>query len=435
MTLRLAYLTSQYPATSHTFIRREVSALRALGVDLQTFSVRAPAPAELKSPSDQREAADTYTLLRQSPAAFAAAHLGELARRPGRYLSTLFLALRHRAPGLKPALLSLAHFAEAILLAAELRRRGIDHLHNHFANSGATVGLLASRQAGIRWSFTIHGISEFDYPAGLQLGDKIAAASFVACVSYFGRAQAYRLVDASEWGKLTVVRCGLELDQLPAPEASKGQRMQLILVGRLSAEKGIAGLLEALAMLAPAERPELSIVGDGPLRGELDAMVDRLGLGADVTFLGRLPEAETLAAIASREALVLPSFMEGLPIVLMEAMALGKPVIATRVAGIPELVSDGENGLLFTPSNWAELADRIAELANDRDQGRRMGEAGTARIAAEFDIRKSAAILRDLFHQAARSGSSFSAPPIAPVSDTSGSSTAGRAAAEPVLRS
>ena len=199
---------------------------------------------------------------------------------------------------MKPALLSLAHFAEAILLAAELRRRGIDHLHNHFANSGATVGLLASRQAGIRWSFTIHGISEFDYPAGLLLGDKIAAASFVACVSYFGRAQAYRLVDAREWDKLTVVRCGLELDQLPEPQAGKSPRMQLILVGRLSAEKGIAGLLEALAMLAPGERPALSIVGDGPLRGELDALVERLGLGADVTFLGRLPEAETLAAIA-----------------------------------------------------------------------------------------------------------------------------------------
>ncbi len=434
MTLRLAYLTSQYPATSHTFIRREVSALRALGVDLQTFSVRAPAPAELKSPSDQREAADTYTLLRQSPAAFAAAHLGELARRPGLYCRTLLLALRHRVPGLKPALLSLAHFAEAILLAAELRRRGIDHLHNHFANSGATVGLLASTQAGIRWSFTIHGISEFDYPAGLLLGDKIAAASFVACVSYFGRAQAYRLVDAREWGKLTVVRCGLELDTLPEPASGIGPRTQLILVGRLSAEKGIAGLLKSLAMISPNERPALSIVGDGPLRGALDELVDRLGLGADVSFLGRLPEAETLDAIAQHDALVLPSFMEGLPIVLMEAMALGKPVIATRVAGIPELVSDGESGLLFTPSNWAELAERIADIAGDRDLRRRLGEAGKARVAAEFDVRKSAAILQDLFHQAAPSGSSFSAPPISQASDTSGFSTTDRAAAEPGLR-
>lgn len=434
MTLRIAYLTSQYPATSHTFIRREVSALRAAGMDLQTFSVRAPGAAELKSATDQQEAAQTFTLLRQSPAAFARAHLGELLRRPGRYLRTLLLAMRHRAPGLKPALLSLAHFAEAILLTAELRRRGIDHLHNHFANSGATVGLLASRQAGIRWSFTIHGISEFDYPAGLLLGDKIAAASFVACVSYFGRAQAYRLVESAEWSKLSVVRCGLELDQLPEVQQGARARTRLILVGRLSAEKGIAGLLEALAMLAPTERPDLAIVGDGPLRAELDIMVARLGLGEVVTFLGRLPEAETLAAIAGSDALVLPSFMEGLPIVLMEAMALGKPVIATRVAGIPELVRDGENGLLFTPSDWAALADKIAALAADDALRQRFGSAGKETIAAEFDIRQSAARLLRLFDQAARSDSSFSAPPTGPVSDTSGSSTTDTAAAEPMLQ-
>lgn len=430
MTLRLAYLTSQYPATSHTFIRREVSALREAGVDIQTFSVRAPAPAELKSEVDQNEAAKTYTLLRQSPAAFASAHLGELMRRPGRYLRTLGLALRHRPSGVKPSLLSLAHFAEAILLAAELRRRGIEHLHNHFANSGATVGLLASRQAGIRWSFTIHGISEFDYPAGLLLGDKIAAASFVACVSYFGRAQAYRLVDASEWDKLTVVRCGLELDRLPEAQMSKADRLRLILVGRLSAEKGIAGLLEALALVAPAERPELTIVGDGPLRAELDALVTRLGLTADVTFLGRLPETDTLAAIARSDALVLSSFMEGLPIVLMEAMALGKPVIATRVAGIPELVTDGESGLLFTPSNWPELAEKIALLASDEELRQRLGAAGNTRVAAEFDIRRSAASMLRLLEGTAGSSATPSALPTAQALDTSELSTTRRAAAE-----
>ena len=434
MTLRLAYLTSQYPATSHTFIRREVTALREIGVDLQTFSVRAPSPAELKSEIDQNEAARTYTLLRQSPMAFARVHLGEFLRRPQRYLRTLGLALRHRATGVKPALLSLAHFAEAILLAAELRRRGVEHLHNHFANSGATVGLLASRQAGIRWSFTIHGISEFDYPAGLLLGDKIAAASFVACVSYFGRAQAYRLVDATEWEKLTVVRCGLELDRLPQAQISKADRLRLILVGRLSAEKGIAGLLEALALIAPAKRPQLAIVGDGPLRAELDALVARLGLDADVAFLGRLPESETLAAVARSDALVLPSFMEGLPIVLMEAMALGKPVIATRVAGIPELVTDGESGLLFTPSNWPELAEKIALLASDEGLRQRLGAAGKAKVAFKFDIRRSAAILLDLFDRAAQSDSSSSAPPTGPAADTSGSSTRDRAAAESMLQ-
>lgn len=410
MTSRIAYLTSQYPATSHTFIRREVTALRETGIDLHTFSVRPPSSAELKTPIDQAEGASTYTLLSQTPAKFLCALAAEALSRPSRTLQTLRLALSHRAPGLKALLLALAHLAEAMLLARELRRRGIEHLHNHFANSGATVGMLASRQAGLRWSFTIHGISEFDYPAGLLLGEKIAAASFVVCVSYFGRAQAYRLVHAREWHKLSVVRCGLELDKLPAPRRQARSFVRLILVGRLSPEKGIGGLLEALAACT-GKRPQLVIVGDGPMRGELDRMVERLGLRNHVTFLGRLPERQTLEQIAQSDILVLPSFMEGLPIVLMEAMALGKAVIATRVAGIPELISDGENGLLFTPSKWDELAIKITVLASDRELRERLGARGAATVAAEFDIKESAETLHQLFGRADRSVATASARP------------------------
>jgi glycosyltransferase involved in cell wall biosynthesis len=316
-----------------------------------------------------------------------------------------------------------------MVLAIELRRRGIEHLHNHFANSGATVGLLASRQLGIGWSFTIHGISEFDYPAGLLLGAKVAAARFVACVSYFGRAQAYRLVESRDWHKLSIVRCGLALGELPPGEPATGPGLRLILVGRLSPEKGIGGLLEALALLPEAERPRLAIVGDGPMRAELDARVEQLGLGDGVTFLGRLPEAETLAEIARSDALVLPSFMEGLPIVLMEAMALGKPVIATRVAGIPELVTDGETGLLFTPSDWTELAAKISALTNDKELWQRLGAAGPRRIAEQFDVRRSAEAIRRLFHQAVPSAATASEHRTAPGSGTWAASTAGKAAA------
>ncbi|NJC04484.1 glycosyltransferase involved in cell wall biosynthesis [Sphingomonas kaistensis] len=434
MTVRIAYLTSQYPGPSHTFIRREVSALRAIDVDIQTFSIRVPPAVDLNSPVDQAEAVRTFFVLGQSPLTFLGAHLGEAVRRPIRTLRTLLLALRHRPPGIKSALLSLAHFAEAIVLAGELRRRRIGHLHNHFANSGATVGMLASHQVGIPWSFTIHGISEFDYPAGLLLADKIAASKFVACVSLFGRAQAFRVVEGGEWSKLTVVHCGLALDELPTPVQTDGPALRLILVGRLSPEKGIGGLLQAISMVAVAERPRLFIVGDGPMRAELDEQVERLGLGDHVTFLGRLSEADTLVEIARSDALVLSSFMEGLPIVLMEAMALGKPVIATRVAGIPELVTDGEDGLLFTPSNWDELAAHIKALASDPALRRRLGAAGPAKIAAEFDIRTSAEALRRLFLQAAPSAATALERPSGPASDTWAASTADRAAGEPAPR-
>ena len=421
--MRIAYLTSQYPATSHTFIRREVAALRVLGLTVDTFSIRPPSPGELQAEEDQHEARNTYTLLSRPYRDFAIAHLTEFFARPGRYFKTFSLALRHRAPGLKSLFLALAHFAEAILLAAELRHRKITRLHNHFANSGATVGLLASRHAKTEWSFTIHGISEFDYPAGLLLAEKIAAARFVACVSYFGRAQAERLVDPHEWPKLQIVRCGLELDRLPAVGEPSAGEVRVIFVGRLSPEKGVTGLLDAMSTMQSDARPRLTLVGDGPLRPGLERQARELGLDAKVDFLGRLSEPETLAQIARSDILILPSFMEGLPIVLMEALALGVPVIASRVAGIPELVTDGATGLLFTPSNWDELATALGRLVGDDALRSRLGKAGPTRIADEFDVRKSAVRLRDLFQSHAPFEAIRTEHPISPGQGTSVSST------------
>lgn len=395
--LRLAYLTSRYPCTSHTFIAREVSSLRDLGVVVETFSIRSPFAAELSDEALRAEADRTFTVLVQKPSTFLAAHLSTITRRPVAYLRTLALAIRHRPPGLRGFGLSLAHFAEAVLLAAELRRRRSSRLHNHFANSAATVGYLATRLLQLPWSFTVHGISETDYPAGLLLGRKIEAASFVACVSYFGRAQAMRLVAPEHWRKLRVVRCGLPLDALPR-RSRKRSRKRIVSVGRLSAEKGQAGLLWAFAQLAHDHADtELLIVGDGPLAGELRSYAEKLCLGERIRFTGRLSETDTLIEIANADLLVLASLMEGLPIVLMEAMALGTAVIASHVAGIPELIEDGTSGLLFTPSDWTELQTCMRRLLNDDDLRERLAEAGRDVVAANFDVRESAEQLRELF--------------------------------------
>jgi glycosyltransferase involved in cell wall biosynthesis len=396
--LRLAYLTSQYPATSHTFIRREVEAIRALGVDLHTFSIREPSAAELQDEMVRAESTATFTVLSQPTSALVCAHLKLLFSRPLAYGRALIAGLRHRPPGVRGLALSVAHFAEAVLLAGELKRRGVTHLHNHFANSAATVGYLAARLLDIPWSFTMHGISETDYPAGLLLGRKIEAAVFVACVSYFGRAQAMRLVDARHWNKLHIVRCGLRLDGLPARTAVAEALTQMVCVGRLSPEKGQAGLLEAFASVA-AEEPDLQLVlvGDGPDSGKLRALAAGLGLDARVTFAGRLCESASINEITQSDILVLPSFMEGLPIVLMEAMAVGTAVVASRVAGIPELVRDGESGLLFTPSDWNELAQCIRELVRNKELRKRLAAAGRQRVAGEFEISRSAEQLLELF--------------------------------------
>jgi colanic acid/amylovoran biosynthesis glycosyltransferase len=395
--MKLAYLTSQYPATSHTFISREVAALRKLGVSLDTFSIRPPSSAELQDEGIATEAHNTFTVLKQPVTTIVGAQLATLFSNPAGYLRTLGLALRHRPPGLRGFGLSLAHFVEAVVLARELRRRQITRLHNHFANSAATVGYLATHLLNMPWSFTMHGISETDYPAGLLLGRKIEAADFVACVSYFGRAQAMRLVTPDQWRKLHVVRCGLPLSELPE-HAPAGPTKRLIAVGRLSPEKGQAGLLEAFAEVSGEhDALELLLVGDGPEAERLRALAGQLGISGRVRFSCRLGEADTLGEIANADILVLPSFMEGLPIVLMEAMAMGTAVIASRVAGIPELVDDGESGLLFTPSNWDELASCIRRLVTDVGLGEMLAQRGRTTVAAEFDIARSAAQLRDLF--------------------------------------
>lgn len=400
MPRKLAYLVSQYPATSHTFIRREIQALRDAGVSVDTFSIRPPGEAERQAPVDRREFERTHYVLPPKVGRLLRAHVGALRKRPGAYLRTLREATRHRVPGAKAAVWSLFHFAEAIALADELDARGVDHLHNHFANSGANVGFLATRFLGIDWSLTLHGISEFDYPAGPLLPEKIVHAAFVACVTHFGRAQAMRMVDPEHWSKLFVARCGLDLGDLErgatsAPVPPKRRALRLVSVGRLSPEKGLAGLLGAFA--AVEADVELRIIGDGPERDALEAEVMALGLGERVTFVGRLPSAGVIAELLYADAFAMASFMEGLPVVLMEALAMGVPVIAPRVAGIPELVEDDVSGLLFAPGHWRELTARLERLLGDGALRQRLAAEGKRRVEAEFDIHRAVRPLLERF--------------------------------------
>ena len=390
-------MTSQYPATSHTFILREVAAVRGRGVAVDTFSVRPPSDDELTDPAIAAEAKSTFNILSQGLATFAGAHLKLLAASPARYAQGFIQALRHRPPGLRGLGLALAHFAEAGVLAIELRRRRATHLHNQFANSAATVGFLAAGMIDLPWSFMIHGISESDYPAGITLPAKVRAAQFVACASWFGRAQAMRVVEPEHWPKIQVIRCGIPVDQLAPTTASRSGR-EVICVGRLSPEKGQSGLLEIFASIRRrVADARLVLIGSGPDEQILRSLADRLGLGDAVQFAGRRSEADTLAAIAGADILVVSSFMEGLPIVLMEAMAVGTAVIAPRLAGIPELIDDGRNGLLFTPSNWNELEDRIERLLGDEGLRVRLVEQARQTIVREFDIARSADALASLF--------------------------------------
>lgn len=393
----VGYLVSEYPAPSHTFIRREVEALRAMGVLVKTYSVH-PSKHKFADAKGRNARAETYSILSTSKISIALSILFSL-RRPIKFLSVLSLALRHRTPGVKALVWAFFHYAEAIVLAGRLRRDGVTHLHNHFANAGATVGLLAARLNDIPWSFTIHGISEFDYPAGNLIADKLERAAFAACVSYFGMAQAMRLSQPRLWPKLNIVRCALDPEDLPPKQVgATGEEIQLICVGRLSAEKGQLGLLQAFHdLLQGGVVAQMTLVGDGPQSHLIKAEARRLGIERRVEFKGALDEGATLRAISHADILVLPSFMEGLPIVLMEGLAMRVPVVASRVAGIPELVKHEISGMLFDPANWAELTAALQKLASDPDLRQRLAKNGYREVSARFFYPSAALPLLSLF--------------------------------------
>lgn len=396
--MRIAYLVSQYPAASHTFIRREIFALRARGTAIDTFSIREPSPNERVSESDREEFEATFYVLPFDVPKLVQAHATMLAKRPAKYLKTLGLAMQHRVPGVKAFVWSLAHFGEAVIVAQELERRGVEHLHNHFANAGANVGFLATRFLDLPWSLTLHGISETDYPAGNLLPAKLEAATFAICISHYTKAQMMRVVGFEHWSKLMLAHCGLDLTELPQRSTERRSRLRVVCVGRLSPEKGMYGLLESFAQVrGRGVEAELVIVGDGPGRDGMEARIEKLGLNGFVHLRGRMSATETLAEIAQSDVMVSASFMEGLPVVLMEGMALGLPVIAPRVAGVPELVEDGVHGLLFAPSAWDELSDCLYRLLSDGALRTKLSQQNRAKIEAEFDISKIAAQLEQRF--------------------------------------
>lgn len=387
---RIAYLVSDYFAPSHTFVRREVAAVREAGLEIVPFSIQ-------RSHGDVRvEAILNRSIWRYPVAVFSA-----VARQPMRFMSSWLLAIRHRPPGLRGLVWSQFHFVEAMVLAGLLRKNRCTHLHNHFANSAATVGMIAAYFASIPWSFTLHGISETDYPAGMLLREKLERADFVACASYFMRAQAMRNVAFQHWQKMRIVRCGVNIHDLPAQllseDIDKG-RVRIITVGRLSAEKGYFGLLEVLSNLkGKGHAFSATIVGDGPTDQAIRDKVRDLSLGAHIRFTSALTESETLAEIQTSDIMVLPSLMEGLPVVLIEALAMRKAVVASHVAGIPELISEGLTGLLFTPSDWGDLERQLVKLMLNPKLRVDLGNNGYERVDTEFGSQQAASELVTLF--------------------------------------
>jgi glycosyltransferase involved in cell wall biosynthesis len=396
--MKVAYLVNQYPHVSHSFIRREIAALETLGLAVERFSVR-PSPADLVDPADQAERQRTQILLAAGPLGLLGALFWTALTRPLRWLKALHRAVRLGRRSERGVLRHLVYLAEACVLLRGLRRCGAAHLHAHFGTNSAAVALLTRQLGGPPYSFTVHGPEEFDRPDSLSLTEKIENAAFVVAVSSFGRSQLFRWCAAEHWPRIHVVRCGVDAAFLsggpqPVPDTSR-----LVCVGRLSEQKGQLLLLEALGRLVSEGVPfETVLAGDGPMRGDVEQRMRRLGLEGRVRITGWLSNDAVRREILAARALVLPSFAEGLPVVLMEALALGRPVVTTYIAGIPELVENGVNGWLIPAGSVDALAEALREvLRAPVERLEQVGKAGAGRVAAMHDATGEAAKLAALF--------------------------------------
>jgi len=397
--MRIAYLINQYPAISHSFIRREILALEQLGFEIMRISIRGW-DLELADEEDRVERERTRYVLRAGAPTLLLAVVRMLIGRPARMMQALALAWRMSRRSERPLLVHLAYVAEACCIEPWLVAAGVKHLHAHFGTNSSDVAMLVHMLGGPSWSFTAHGTETFDNPRLVGLTEKVLRCAFVVAVSSYGRAQIYRSVKSRYWHKVHLVHCGLDPIFRTVPATVTALPRRIVCVGRLSPEKGHVFLLEAARRLAAQGVDfQLILAGDGELRPEIEAQITQNRLADRIQITGWISGAQVRDEILAARALVLPSFGEGLPVVIMEAMALRRPVIAPFIAGIPELVRPGEDGWLVPAGDVAALVDAMrACLVAPPDDITRMGKAARERVLARHDVNIEAAKLQRLFH-------------------------------------
>jgi glycosyltransferase involved in cell wall biosynthesis len=396
--VQIAYLINRYPAISHSFIRREILALEQLGFGVMRISIRGW-DDPLVDDRDWAERKRTRYVLRAGPLDLTISGLKIILRHPGRFVRALCLTWQMSRRADRPLPVHLIYLAEACRIESWLRTTGVRHVHAHFGTNSAEVAMLVHILGRQTWSFTVHGPEEFDRSPLIGLAEKIRDCSFVVAISSYGRSQLYRLSDRTDWHKIKVVHCGLDHSFAETPPVPPPLARRLVCVGRLCPQKGQLVLVEAARHLAiEGINFELVLVGDGELRGEIEALLTRYSLNGLIRITGWLSGDKVREEILAARAMVLPSFAEGLPVVLIEAMALRRPVISTYVAGIPELVIPGEHGWLVPAGDVAALMQAIREcLDTPIEMLTRIGKAAHQRAFERHDASREAAKLGALF--------------------------------------
>src|ERR687885_346731 len=397
--MTIAYLVNQYPKVSHSFIRREIAGVEACGIEVKRFALRS-CSAELVDEVDKLEQELTQVVLEKiGKVGLLFALLRVAITRPAPFLSALWLMLQVGWHSERGILRHFAYLAEACVLLRWFSQEKIAHVHAHFGTNSTTVAMLCRALGGPPYSFTVHGPEEFDKAEAIALTEKIKRAAFVVAISSFGKSQLYRWCEHEQWSKIQVIHCGVDdmfLTQAPIPVPDQPR---LVCVGRLCEQKGHLLLLEAAGQLvAEGLSFMLVLVGDGPLRTEIETMITRLGLQDHVEITGWASNSEVHQHILASRAMVLPSFAEGLPVVVMEALALSRPVISTYVAGIPELVEPEICGWLVPPGSVEALTNAMrTALQLPVEKLEQMGRVGAFRVAQQHDAAIEASILAALF--------------------------------------
>ncbi len=410
--MRIAYLVNRYPAVSHSFIRREIQALERTGVEVLRISVRKPGP--VPDASDQEESDKTVVLL-GSAALLIRDAVVCLAFHPLSFCRLFLEVLSLSRKADRGLLAHGAYLLEACRLARLMKSRGFTHVHAHFGTNPAAVALLSHRLSGVTYSFTVHGPEEFDRPDAIKLTRKIEAAEFVVAISSYGRSQLMRWCSREHWGKIHVVRCGVDQSFIGNVGDVEYDEKCIVCVGRLCEQKGQLLLIDAMARLRDRGfTPKLVLAGDGDMRALIEKRIEQLGLQSQVAITGWLSGIEVKEWLLRCKAMVLPSFAEGLPVVIMEAFALGRPVITTYIAGIPELVENDINGWMVPAGSVHSLAEAIRSACDaNLDEVSRLGEAGRQRVRKLHDSDREARRLCDLYISVLRTRKNYSSRALA----------------------
>jgi colanic acid/amylovoran biosynthesis glycosyltransferase len=396
---RLGYLVSRYPAVSHTFILREVLELRKLGFCIETASINRPDRKWSELPRvEQLEAQSTVCIKDEGMLRAMSAMLRLFSRRPRSFFRALLFSMGLGNGSAREIVTSIFYFAEAALLGDWLERRRLKHLHVHFANAASTVAMIAARAYPITFSLTVHGPDEFYEVDRHALRQKMESALFVCCIGSYARSQLMKVSDPSAWPKYRLAPLGVDPAEFRVgPLRRNPPRWEILCVGRLTPAKGQMILLQALkTLLAEGRSFHCRFVGDGPDRAMLTRFAARELPAETVTFQGSVNADRIHDYLGRADIFVLPSFAEGVPVSLMEAMSMEIPCVSTIVAGIPELIRHGIDGLLVSPSDEIELASAVALLMDDEDLRRSLGAAGRERVIARYNLQDNVRALAEI---------------------------------------